>query len=88
MTDDERNALIHEYSRLCAQLGIYKCLHCGHEEKVSGSLSSGPVVAISKVLDIKAVFANTRIKAIAEAEIRHVRRDCRVFKEGTNAHRT
>lgn len=75
MTDDERNALIHEYSRLCAQLGIYKCLHCGHE-------------AISKVLDIKAVFANTRIKAIAEAEIRHVRRDCRVFKEGTNAHRT
>lgn len=74
MTSEERNALIQEYNSLCGRLGKFKCLHCGYEEKVGGSLRSGPVSAVSRLLGVRVTYANTRVKAMADAEIRHVGR--------------
>ena len=64
--------LIAEYCELTKITGKYKCLICGYEEQVGGKFDDGPVVVHSRVLDVKATFSCSRVKAIAEAEIKHV----------------
>jgi hypothetical protein len=64
--------LIAEYCELLKITGKYKCLLCGYEEQVGGKLDDGPIVVNSKVLNVKATYSCSRVKAIAEAEIKHV----------------
>lgn len=51
---------------------IYRCPICGYEEKIVGRTDDGPISIHSKILGVTATFKNSEVKAITEAESRHV----------------
>jgi hypothetical protein len=50
----------------------YQCQVCGYREEVGGRTDDGPIIIHSRVLGVTAMFENSAVKAVAEAEIRHV----------------
>lgn len=68
----DKAALIAEYCELTKITGKYKCLICGYEKQVGGKLNDGPITVHSKVLGVSVTFSCSRVKEIADAEIRHM----------------